>query len=205
MIPRLVPYFIGHYPLPAVIFAAMNTTLQFDPATDQLTGPAGSLTIAPEDALSRRFLMLLEGQCLETNIIAVARKYGYCRQRFYQFLEAFQQGGLPALQPKKTGPKSNYRRTDEAVRQVLRHRFLDPEASPEVVAQKLRQTHLALSVRSVQRIIADYGLQKKTLRPQSRQGAGPDSPGRAKHSAAPKTGRRRPAQRRKRGPSTAGR
>jgi transposase-like protein len=183
----------------------MKTTLQFDPAADQLTGPAGSLTIAPEDALARRFLMLLEGQCLEANIIAVARKHGYCRQRYYQLLEAFQQGGLPALQPKKTGPKSNYRRTDEAVRQVLRHRFLDPEASPEVVAQKLRQTHLALSVRSVQRIIADYGLQKKTLRTQSRQGAGPVSPGRAKHSAAPKTGRRRPAQRRKRGPSTAGR
>jgi hypothetical protein len=112
--------------------------------------------------------MLLEGQCLEQNIAVVAEKYGYCRQRYYQLLDAFQQGGIPALQPKKTGPKSNYRRTDEAVRQVLRHLFLDPEASAHVVAQKLRQTHWAISVRSVQRVIADFGLQKKTLRTQSR-------------------------------------
>jgi hypothetical protein len=62
------------------------------------------------------------------------------------------------------GPKSNYRRTKEVVCQVIRHRFLDPEASPEVIAQKLRQTGLQISVRSVERIIEQYGLQKKTLR-----------------------------------------
>jgi len=33
-----------------------------------------------------------------------------------------------------------------------------------VIAQKLQQTHHLLSIRSVQRVIADYGLQKKTLR-----------------------------------------
>ncbi len=143
----------------------MNTTLQFDPTADQLIGPAGSLAIAPDDALARRFLMLMEGQCLATNIVTVAQKYGYCRQRYYQLLDDFKQGGLPALQPQKTGPKTHYRRTDEAVRQVLRHLYLDPDASAQVVAQKLRQTHWAMSIRSVQRIIADYGLQKKTLRP----------------------------------------
>jgi hypothetical protein len=149
----------------------MNTTLHFDPADDQLAGPAGSLPIAPDDPMARRFLMLLEGQCLESNVTAVAQKYGYCRQRYYQLLDAFEQDGMPALQPKKTGPKSNYRRTDETVRQVLRHLFLDPDASAQVVAQKLRQTHFAISLRSVQRVIADYGLQKKTLRAQSRQAA----------------------------------
>ena len=59
------------------------------------------------------------------------------------------------------GPKHNYRRTDELVRQVIRHRFLDPEASADVIAQKLRQTGLPISTRSVERVIADYGLQKK--------------------------------------------
>jgi len=183
----------------------MKTTLHFDPTADQVTGPAGSLTIAPQDALARRFLMLLEGQCLEENIAAIAEKYGYCRQRYYQLLDAFQQGGLPALQPRKTGPKSNYRRTDEAVRQVLRHRFLDPDASAEVVAQKLRQTHFTISLRSVQRVIADYGLQKKTLCPQSRQETSPGSPGRAKHAGPPAGGRRQPPQPRAGGSSTAGR
>jgi hypothetical protein len=73
---------------------------------------------------------------------------------------------LQALEPLKTGPKSNYRRTWQATLQVMRHKFLDPEASPEVITQKLRQTHFPISLRSVQRVIADLGLQKKTLRPQ---------------------------------------
>jgi hypothetical protein len=135
--------------------------------------------------------MLVEGECLDDNVAAIAQKYGYCRQRYYQILHAFQQGGLPALQPQKTGPKSNYRRTDQTVRQVLRYRFLDPDASPQVVAQKLRQTHFQISLRSVQRIIADYGLQKKTLPPQPQKpGASSTHPARRKTNP-PRTGRRR--------------
>jgi len=53
------------------------------------------------------------------------------------------------------------------VRLVIRCRFLDPESSPAVIAQKIRQQKLAISTRSVERIIADFGLQKKTLCAQS--------------------------------------
>src|SRR6266571_546375 len=123
----------------------MNTALQFDPNAHQLTGPAGVLQLEPTDELAHRFLMLVEGECLQANVATVAQKYGYCRQRYYQILDAFERGGLPALQPQKTGPKSNYRRTDQAVRQVLRYRFLDPESSPDVIAQKLRQTRFPIS------------------------------------------------------------
>jgi hypothetical protein len=141
----------------------MNERLCFNPADHLLSGPAGVLPVLPDDELTHRFLLLVEGECLEDNIATVAEKYGYCRQRYYQLRTAFKTGGLLALAPQKTGPKTNYRRTDQAVRQVLRYRFLDPDASPEVIAQKLRQTHFALSVRSVERVITDYGLQKKTL------------------------------------------
>jgi hypothetical protein len=182
-----------------------DSSLQFNPDSDQLTGPAGSLPVASDDLIARRFLMLMEGQCLDQNIVAVAEKHGLCRQRYYQLLEAYQEGVLSALLPKKTGPKANYRRTDQAVRQVLRHLFLDPEASPEVVAQKLCQTHFPISRRSVQRVIADYGLQKKTLRTQSRQQRAPAPTGRPKHPPAGAAGRRRSAQRRKGRSSTAGR
>jgi hypothetical protein len=56
------------------------------------------------------------------------------------------------------------RRTEEMVRQIIRHRFLDPDASAEVIAQKLQQAHHLISIRSVERVISDFGLQKKTLR-----------------------------------------
>ncbi len=159
----------------------MNASLHFDPKTHQLTGPAGSLASSPDDEQARRLLMLLEGQCLQANVAATAQKYGYCRQRYYQILAAFQRGGFSALQPQKTGPKTHSRRTDQAVRQVLRYRFLDPDASPAVIAQKLRQTHFPISVRSVQRVIADYGLQKKTLHPQPQEPSSfPAHPARSK-------------------------
>ena len=62
----------------------------------------------------------------------------------------------------KRGPKTNSVRTDEVERQVIRHRFLDPDASADIIAQKLRQAGFAISTRSVERVIEKYGLQKKT-------------------------------------------
>jgi len=168
----------------------MNPHLRFDAQTHQLTGPAGSLAIAASDQLARRFLMLMEGQCLQNNIADVAQKYGFCRQRYYQILHAFKQGGLPAVEPQKTGPQSNYRRTDQIVRQVLRYRFLDPDASPEVIAQKLRQTHFSISLRSVHRIIADFGLQKKTLRAQPKKSPTSTARSTRRKTPTPGTGRR---------------
>ncbi len=172
----------------------MEPKLNFNPDTHQLTGPAGSLKMLADDTPACRFLMLMEGECLHDNIATVAAKYGYCRQRYYQLLEEFKLGGLQALQTQKTGPKSNYRRTDQAVRQVLRHLFLDPDASAAVVVQKLRQTNFRISLRSVRRIIADYGLQKKTLSAQPPPQRPAGAAGRPKHPPIPKTGSRRRAK-----------
>ena len=94
-----------------------------------------------------------------------AQKYDFSRQRYYQILAAFYEEGAEGLLLQKPGPKTDYRRTDQVVRLVIRCRFLDPDCSPEVIAQKIRQQNHAISQRSVERIIADYGLQKKTLHP----------------------------------------
>ena len=129
-----------------------------------LTGPAGSLLLPADDEITLKLAMIFEGQCEGSGPTKAASKFGYSKARYFQLLHLYQDHGALALHSKPTGPKSPYRRTDEVVRQVIRHRFLDPEASPEVIAQKLQQTHHLLSIRSVQRVIADYGLQKKTLR-----------------------------------------
>jgi hypothetical protein len=131
----------------------------------QLSGPAGSVLIPADDQITLKVAMLFEGQCEGLGATQAARKFGYSKARYFQLLHLLEDHGALALRSKPTGPKSNYRRTEEIVRQVIRHRFLDPEISAEVIAQKLRQTHHALSLRSVQRVIADYGLQKKTLHP----------------------------------------
>jgi transposase len=141
----------------------MSFSILSDPL--QFQGVGGQLSLRPDDLVARHLAMLVLGECSELPVTQVAHQFGYSRQRYYQLLAAFTQGGSSALQPRPTGPKSNYRRTPEIVRRVISQRFLDPDCSADVIAQKLLQKDIPISQRSVERIIADYGLQKKTLRP----------------------------------------
>jgi hypothetical protein len=134
----------------------------FDVENHAFVGDLGTLPIPENDELTRRLAMLAEGEC-ELGPKAAAEKFGLSRQRYFQLRQQLQQFGTEGLVPQKRGPKRNYRRTDEIVRQVIRHRFLDPDASAEVIAQKLVQSGATISIRSVQRIIQDYALQKKTV------------------------------------------
>jgi hypothetical protein len=128
----------------------------------RIVGPAGELLVPAGDEITPRLLMLIEGECEGLGALAAAGKHGLTRQRYYQVLKQFQVGGAPALRPQKRGPKAHSVRTDEVERQVIRHRFLDPDASADIIAQKLRQAGLVVSTRSVERVIETYGLQKKT-------------------------------------------
>jgi transposase len=129
----------------------------------RIVGPAGELIFPPDDVITPRLMMLVEGQCEGLGAAAAALKHGVTRQRYYQVLRQFEEGGASAIQPQRRGPKTNYVRTDELEKQVIRHRFLDPDASADVIAQKLRQAGFPVSTRSVERVIEAYGLQKKTL------------------------------------------
>jgi len=129
-----------------------------------LEGAAGTILVPPGDEIIVRLSMLYEGECEGLGAAAAARKFGFTRQRYYQLLRRLRERGAAALQPGKRGPATLYRRGGQAQIQVIRHRFLDPDASAEVIAQKLRQCGFAISARSVQRVIEEFGLQKKTLR-----------------------------------------
>ena len=135
---------------------------QFDRKKNVLVGPQGSLRVPSDDEITRKLAMLLEGECEGLGPTAAARKYGFSKQRYFQLRKAFTEQGANALQSRKRGPKTHYRRNAEVVRQVIRHRFLDPDVTVEVIAQKLRQSGCQISTRSVERTIAEFGLQKKT-------------------------------------------
>lgn len=127
-----------------------------------LCGSKGSLPVREDDEITFKLAMLFEGQCEGLGPVKAAKKFGYTRQRYYQILHQYEEQGAEGLKSLKTGPKRNYRRTDEVVRQVIRYRFLDPNMSAEVIAQKLNQNGHPISIRSVERVITEYGLQKKT-------------------------------------------
>jgi transposase len=137
--------------------------VRFQQRKHALVGQGGSLGVPVDDEVTRKLAMLIEGECEGLGPLAAARKFGFSKQRYFQLRELFAAQGAAALRSRKRGPQRNYRRTDELVRQVVRHRFLDPDATVEVIAQKLRQSGLPISARSVERVIAEFGLQKKTL------------------------------------------
>ncbi|MEW6296077.1 MAG: helix-turn-helix domain containing protein [Candidatus Diapherotrites archaeon] len=136
--------------------------IHFQDQTSFLQGPAGTLEFPVEDEITLKFAMLYEGECEGLGATAAAQKFGYSKQRYFQLLHLFREQGAAALLSQKRGPRTHYRRTESVVRQVIRHRFLDPDASAAVIAQKLHQTGATISLRSVERILAEYGLQKKT-------------------------------------------
>ena len=127
-----------------------------------LVGSHGCLQIREDDEVTLRLGMLFEGECEGHERTKIAKRYGYSRQRYHQLLQKFKKQGAEGLKHQKRGPKGNYRRTDEVVRQIIMYRFFDPTMSPEVIAQKLKQCGYHIAIRSVERVISEYGLQKKT-------------------------------------------
>lgn len=146
-----------------VAFMEEPVVAQFDLKKLALVGPKGHLDVREDDEITRKLSMLIEGECEGLGPTRAARKFGFTKQRYFQLRTVFTELGAAALQSRKRGPKTHYRRTAEVVRQVIRHRFLDPRASAEVIAQKLSQSGWVISIRSVQRVIEEFGLQKKTL------------------------------------------
>jgi hypothetical protein len=137
--------------------------MRFEITPDAFLGPDGSLSIDPDDEVALKLAMLIKGECGPEGPSRAAEEFGFSRQRYFQLRTLFYEQGAAGLASRRRGPKSNYRRTREAVTQVVRYRFLDPDASGEVIAQKLRQTNICISSRSVERVLAEFGLQKKTL------------------------------------------
>ena len=135
---------------------------EFDSKKSVLIGTGGVLAVGQDDEITHKLAMLIEGECEGLGPSQAAEKFGFSRQRYFQLRAAFTEQGATALQSRKRGPKTNYRRTAEVVRQVIRHRFLDPKASAEVIAQKLCQSGWTIGIRSVERVIEDFGLQKNS-------------------------------------------
>ena len=118
--------------------------------------------IDPKDSLCKKLAMLIEGHCT-IGVQSALQKYGYTEQRYYQLLKKYEQGGSQALLDKKPGSDKQPVRTRETLNQIIRLRFLDPFASADIIAQKLKQIGHKVSKRSVERTITEYGLQKKHM------------------------------------------
>jgi len=135
-----------------------------------IKGPNDQLIINADDVVAKKLAMLMEGTLSDIPKKEIAEKYDYSREHYYKIKNNFEESGSDALQDKKSGPKEKSKRTEVVNNQIIRLRFLDPDSSPEVIGQKLRQMGYNVSNRSVSRTIADFGLQKKTTQTKSSSG-----------------------------------
>lgn len=117
--------------------------------------------IKEDDKLAVKLGMLIEGECY--GVKAALKKYGYTEQRYYQLLKIYKELGAEGLVEGKRGPHKPSLRKRELVNQIIRQRFLDPQSSAEVISQKMKQNGYNVSIRSVERTITEYGLQKKRI------------------------------------------
>jgi hypothetical protein len=121
----------------------------------------GRLNIREDDKVARKLLMLVEGT-FGIGVGKALEKYGYTEPRFYQLKKDFIEKGSDALVDGKRGPKTNHVRRESVDMRIIRMKFLDPDCGAGVIAQKLNQSGIKISRRSVERTITHYGLQKKT-------------------------------------------
>ena len=118
--------------------------------------------VDPSDKTTVKLAMLIEGSCT-IGVKAAIAKYGYTEARYYQLFNAYKASGSTALIDKKRGSPKRPVRDKETTNQIIRERYLDQHASAEVIAQKLKQNGYPVSIRSVERTITEYGLQKKLI------------------------------------------
>ena len=118
--------------------------------------------IDQDDKITLKLAMLFEGHCT-IGVYEAIKKYGYTEQRYYQLQKNYIEKGSEGIRDKKRGSNKRPVRNEEITNQIIRHRFLDTEASAGVISQKLKQTGYNVSVRSVERTITEYGLKKKLI------------------------------------------
>jgi transposase len=112
--------------------------------------------------------MLIEGETSGQALEEVLAKYGRSRSTYYEKLRRFRDEGLEGLIARPPGPKSPWRRPLEVVRFVVTSRLRHPERSAAAIADDLARLGHAVSVRSVERTLSQFGLTRHTAsRPSS--------------------------------------
>jgi transposase len=84
-----------------------------------------------------------------------ATRFGLSRPSYYQAQEAFEQGGLPALLPKKPGPRRAHKLSDQVVAALREALAEKPEmTSADLVALVEKRFGISVHRRSIERALA---------------------------------------------------
>ena len=117
----------------------------------------------PRDLLQVKYEMLRRVRQDQYTISQAAANFGLSRPSFYQAQAAYEAGGLPALLPKKPGPRRAHKLSEEIVEALRQMQNQAPEINPTVLAEQVRDRWgVSLHPRSIERALA---AKKKKLQP----------------------------------------
>jgi len=109
----------------------------------------------PRDLVQVKYEMLRRVRVDRQLVSRAAAGFGLSRPSYYQAQTAYEEGGLPALLPKKPGPRRAHKLSEEVVR-ALREALADqPELGPRELVE-LAEERFGISVhrRSIERALA---------------------------------------------------
>ena len=130
-----------------------------------IRGPGGQLPLRRDDEAGSDLLMLIDGETSGRPLDEVLSEFGRSRSTYYEKLRRFREQGVEGLLARPPGPRTAWRRPLEVVRFIVRARLRDPGRSAALIAgDLLRQGH-AVSVRSVERTLSQFGLTRGAIGP----------------------------------------
>ncbi|MFL5264716.1 MAG: helix-turn-helix domain-containing protein [Anaeromyxobacteraceae bacterium] len=127
-----------------------------------IKGPAGQLPLRTDDEACSDLAMLIEGETSGRPLNEVLDEFGRSRSTYYEKLRRFRELGVAGLLAKPPGPRSAWRRPLEVVRFIVTARLRDAERSAAQIAEDLARLGHAVSTRSVERTLQQFGLTRST-------------------------------------------
>lgn len=137
--------------------AALRATGALHPHPEAVQDEAfrGSEFFDPDDIVQVKYEMLRRHRVENKPVTDVARSFGASRQAFYDAEAIFDRQGIPGLVPKRRGPRSPHKCTDEVLDFAARWKDEHPEERTERVAEAIQQRFgLSINPRSIDRALA---------------------------------------------------
>src|SRR5215208_6024794 len=132
--------------------------------SQEIKGPGGILPLRADDEAVVDLVMLIDGETSGRDLEDVLRQYGRSRSTYYEKLRRFRDQGVEGLLSRPPGPRSPWRRPMEVVRFVVTTRLRHPERSAGAIVADLGRMGHAVSVRSVERTLSQFGLTRAPVR-----------------------------------------
>jgi len=92
-----------------------------------------------KDVVQVKYEMIRAGFNNEGSVTKIAGDFGFSRKSYYQAKKALDTGGLPALSPKKTGPKGAFKMDADALSFIDTFRKNHKNANPEEISAALEE------------------------------------------------------------------